>query len=92
MANQTYQLPYDSEHDKDIHEWLNELPRNRKGEIVRYALRYYMKSIGVEVSEHWAIPTGVEVVKVKESSNGPKEAKTEKQRKKKPSLPTNGDI
>lgn len=44
MADKVYQLPYDDVIDKDIHEWLLSLPRSRKGELVRNALRFYIQS------------------------------------------------
>lgn len=46
MADQLYQLPYDDEIDKDIHEWLKGLKRSRKAEIVRHAIRFYLTSTG----------------------------------------------
>jgi hypothetical protein len=42
MANKIYQLQYDDEIDRDIHEWLNSLPRSRKAEMVRNAIRFYL--------------------------------------------------
>lgn len=42
MANKIYQLQYDDEIDRDIHEWLNSLPRSRKAEMVRTAIRFYL--------------------------------------------------
>jgi len=37
-----YQLPLHKEHDRDICKRLDEIPRTRKAEWVRNALRYYM--------------------------------------------------
>ncbi|ABS23934.1 hypothetical protein ACRS6Y_20650 [Bacillus cytotoxicus] len=45
MANKTYLLSYDDVLDKDIKEWLESLPRNRKAEMVR-AIRQYMHTSG----------------------------------------------
>ena len=42
MANKIYQLQYDDEIDRDIHEWLNSLPRSRKAEMVLNAIRFYL--------------------------------------------------
>ncbi|HLO12797.1 MAG TPA: hypothetical protein VK190_11345 [Pseudoneobacillus sp.] len=42
MANNIYQLKYDDEVDIDIHDWLLSLPSNRKAEMVRHAIRYYL--------------------------------------------------
>lgn len=42
MASKIYQLQYDDEIDRDIHEWLNSLPRSRKAEMVRNAIRFYL--------------------------------------------------
>ncbi|EMA6344837.1 hypothetical protein U3450_003893 [Bacillus cytotoxicus] len=46
MANKTYLLSYDDVLDKDIKEWLESLPRNRKAEMVRTAIRHYMHTSG----------------------------------------------
>ncbi|HDR6822040.1 TPA: hypothetical protein QCV77_005647 [Bacillus thuringiensis] len=46
MANKTYLLSYDDVLDKDIKEWLESLPRNRKAEMVRTAIRQYMHTSG----------------------------------------------
>jgi hypothetical protein len=45
MATQHYKLPYDDEHDKDIIDWINSFSRNKKGEMVRHAIRYYMSQL-----------------------------------------------
>lgn len=42
---QHYKLPYDDEHDKDIIDWINSFGRNKKGEMVRHAIRYYMSQL-----------------------------------------------
>ncbi|WP_260288488.1 hypothetical protein [Peribacillus aracenensis] len=44
MADKIYQLPYDDEIDKDIAVWLKELPRARKAELVRNAIRFYLQA------------------------------------------------
>lgn len=44
MADKVYQLPYDDEIDKDIYNWLQSLPRSRKAELVRNALRFYIQA------------------------------------------------
>jgi len=46
MANKIYQMQYDDEIDRDIAEWLNSLPRSRKAEIVRNAIRFYLYATG----------------------------------------------
>ena len=46
MANKVYQMQYDDEIDRDIAEWLNSLPRSRKAEMVRNAIRFYLYTIG----------------------------------------------
>lgn len=40
-----YKLPLDDEVDKDILDWINSFPRNKKGEMVRHAIRYYMSEL-----------------------------------------------
>lgn len=42
MAQKVYQLKYDTEFDKDIDTWLKGLPRSKKAEHVRHALRFYI--------------------------------------------------
>lgn len=44
-------MQYDDEIDRDIAEWLNSLPRSRKAEMVRNAIRFYLYATG----EHKAI-------------------------------------
>lgn len=41
-----YKLPLDDEFDKDITDWIDSFPRNKKGEMVRHAIRYYMEMEG----------------------------------------------
>ncbi|PFW61565.1 hypothetical protein [Bacillus sp. AFS075034] len=59
MANKTYLLSYDDVLDKDIKLWLDSLPRNRKAEMVRTAIRQYMHTSGTA-------PIVTPVVEVKE--------------------------
>lgn len=40
-----YKLNLDSDIDNDLIGWLDSLPRNRKSEVVRHALRYYIQDI-----------------------------------------------
>lgn len=56
MANNIYQLKYDDVIDKDIHDWLNDLPSNRKAEMVRHALRYYLTYNGKEMTPRLSPP------------------------------------
>ena len=49
MSKKHYQLPYDDILDSDIDEWLNGLPRDRKGEFVRLALRLYINRGGSQI-------------------------------------------
>lgn len=46
MAGIHYKLPLDEEVDKDIIDWIDNLPRMKKGEMVRHAIRYYMTVLG----------------------------------------------
>lgn len=50
MSKQIYQLSYDDVIDQDIHNWLESLDRNRKAELVRHAIRYYINYNGKEVT------------------------------------------
>lgn len=76
-----YQLPYDENLDKDIHEWLKSLPRNRKAEMVRNAIRFYIQT--TQSSNQIVInPTNIQVL-----------SDTSKQeQKKRPTLPTDGNF
>ncbi len=48
MSQTHYKLPLDSEVDKDIIDWIAGIPRTKKGELVRHAIRYYMEILGEE--------------------------------------------
>lgn len=41
MEDMIYKVPLDGVADKDLIEWINSLPRNKKAEVVRHALRFY---------------------------------------------------
>lgn len=41
MADTQYKLPLDQQTDNDLIEWINSIPRNKKAEVVRHALRFY---------------------------------------------------
>lgn len=43
--NTFYKLALDRTVDKDVCDWLDSLPRSRKAEVVRHALRYYINSL-----------------------------------------------
>lgn len=94
MANKIYQLSYDDEVDKDIHDWLESIPRYRKSELVRHALRYYIATTGGSKNIQMP-PVATPVDPVIESAPQPQPAPVEtveekpKQRKK-PSLPLDG--
>lgn len=49
MANKIYQLQYDDDIDADIHDFIEQFPRNRKAEMVRHAIRYYLSYYGKEI-------------------------------------------
>lgn len=68
MANKTYLLSYDDVLDKDIKLWLESLPRNRKAEMVRTAIRQYMHTSG----------TAPVIVPVFETKEEPKQRKRPK--------------
>ncbi|HDR7998330.1 TPA: hypothetical protein QCY50_004955 [Bacillus cereus] len=68
MANKTYLLSYDDVLDKDIKLWLESLPRNRKAEMVRTAIRQFMHTSGTA-------PVIAPVVEKKEESKQKKRPK-----------------
>jgi len=39
-------MPYDETIDADIVKWMESLPKDRKAEMVRTAIRYYMAATG----------------------------------------------
>jgi hypothetical protein len=41
MGDFIYKLPLDDQTDNDLITWINSLPRNKKAELVRHALRFY---------------------------------------------------
>jgi GIY-YIG catalytic domain len=50
LTNQVYQMSYDENLDSDIHTWLESLPRSRKAELVRNAIRFYIQSTNSSIS------------------------------------------
>jgi hypothetical protein len=83
MASKIYQLQYDDEIDRDIHEWLNSLPRSRKAEMVRNAIRFYLHATN-------GSPTPIIPIAPVVASSEPL---APKRNKKRPSLlPTDGDF
>jgi hypothetical protein len=55
MADMIYKLPLDEATDNDLITWLNKLPRNKKAEVVRHALRFYMSHL--KEGEIFIMPT-----------------------------------
>lgn len=78
MADRVYQLSYDTELDKDIHSWLEKLPRSRKAELVRNAIRFYLQATGETPNPIITLPSQLVKKQTKE--------------KKKPSLPKDGNL
>ena len=68
MGQRVYQLKYDDEYDKDIDTWLNGLPRSKKAEHVRHALRFY---IAYAQGATWPVMPGVAmpVIQVEKSTD-----------------------
>ena len=85
-TSRIYQLQYDSVIDRDIHEWLSELPRSRKAEMVRNAIRFYLHA--TTGGKTPIIP----VVPVATSEETPAEQQAEqpKRNRKRPALPKDG--
>ncbi|MEF7565971.1 hypothetical protein FZD47_25545 [Bacillus infantis] len=83
-TDKVYQLPYDTVLDKDIDDWLNSLPRSRKAEMVRNALRYYIQS----TQSGGIITVNPSPLMAQEL---PKEEIAQKP-KKRPNLPTDGNF
>lgn len=56
MADTIYKLPLDGQTDNDLIVWLNSLPRNKKAEVVRHALRFYKSQL--KEGETFIMPSG----------------------------------
>jgi hypothetical protein len=85
MASKIYQLQYDDKIDKDIDEWLKSLPRSRKAEMVRNAIRFYLHATNGSPTPIIPIAPATVVA--------PNESPAPKRNKKRPSLlPTDGDF
>lgn len=87
MATKHYKLPYDAELDKDIIDWINDKPRNRKGEEVRNAIRLYMalEKEGKQVN----IPGKINILKTDQGENQHSQSERNKKERKKPSFDFN---
>ncbi|EJL1640151.1 hypothetical protein NL868_001329 [Shigella flexneri] len=70
-TEKVYQFPYDTELDKDIHEWLKKLPRSRKAEMVRNAIRFYLQSKGISGNPIPVIPVEQTVKEIKKKGRKP---------------------
>jgi hypothetical protein len=55
-TEKVYQFPYDTILDADINDWLESLPRSRKAEMVRNAIRFYLQSKGISNNPMPIIP------------------------------------
>lgn len=83
MANKIYQLQYDDEIDRDIHEWLSKLPRSRKAEMVRTAIRFYLHATtGGKTPIIPVVP-----VATSEETSADQPVEQPKRNRKRPSLP-----
>ncbi|PEA25919.1 hypothetical protein CN984_12505 [Bacillus cereus] len=51
-----YKLPLERMTDKDLLDWIDEMPRNKKAEIVRHALRFYKSHLGEGEYFYYAPP------------------------------------
>lgn len=56
MADTIYKLPLDEQTDNDLITWINSLPRNKKAEVVRHALRFYKSHL--KEGEVFIMPSG----------------------------------
>jgi hypothetical protein len=45
MADVIYKLPLDESTDGDLINWINKLPRSKKAEVIRHALRFYISHL-----------------------------------------------
>lgn len=56
MTDVQYKLPLDGTADKDLIDWINTIPRSKKAEVIRHALRFY-KSHLVEGETLFVMPS-----------------------------------
>ncbi|MEC0276877.1 hypothetical protein [Peribacillus frigoritolerans] len=77
-----YKLPLDNDHDKDIQEWLDSIARNKKAEVVRYALRYYKSQL--KEGETFILPSST--VSSKSTMAAPPQEEPKKTGGKKPKI------
>jgi hypothetical protein len=45
MADSFYKIPLDDMVDKDLLDWIAEIPRNKKAEVIRHAIRFYISHL-----------------------------------------------
>lgn len=83
MTNKIYQFSYDDQLDKDIHEWLKSIPRSRKAETVRHAIRFYIACNGGSSGIHMPSTCSADIVQP---------TKVFEKEKKKPKLPIDGNF
>ncbi|MCQ6288596.1 hypothetical protein [Bacillus cereus] len=85
MANKIYQFSYDDQLDKDIHEWLKSIPRSRKAETVRHAIRFYIACNGGSNGIHMPSTCSADIIQ-------PTKVFEKETKKKKPKLPIDGNF
>lgn len=71
-TEKVYQFPYDTILDADINDWLESLPRSRKAEMVRNAIRFYLQSKGISNNPMPIIPVMQTFPEEKEQKKRPK--------------------
>ena len=82
MALVRYKFSYDSEVDSDIENWINSFPKNKKSEMIRHAIRYYMS----QTNDNTAIQFPTSQVIIKEPPVNGKSSVVETTEKKKPQI------
>jgi hypothetical protein len=70
-TEKVYQFPYDTILDADINDWLESLPRSRKAEMVRNAIRFYLQSKGISNNPMPIIPVTQTLPEEKEQKKRP---------------------
>jgi hypothetical protein len=83
MTDTLYKLPLDNQTDTDLIEWINSIPRNKKAEVVRHALRFYKSHLKEGEVFYYAPPSG-SVPQDEESIESPQPIKQDIKKKKKP--------
>lgn len=58
MTDTIYRLPLDEMTDNDLIDWIGSIPRNKKAEVIRHALRFYKSHLKEGEMFYYPVPSG----------------------------------